>query len=479
VIELRPYQAELVDEVRATLGSGRRRVLLQAPTGSGKTVIFAHIAHRVAAKGKRVLILVHRQELVRQTVAKLTEYGVTPDLIVAGTREVARGHVAVASVQTMVRRLHQYPGDPWDLVVQDEAHHAVANSFKRVLDAFRGAYQLGVTATPERLDGRGLAACYDALVVGPGVRDLIRAGHLADFVCYSHPDAPDLSQVGTSMGDYAQDQLSDVMSRPVLMGDAVAHYVTHLAGRPAIAFAVTIRHAEALAGSFVRAGIRAASVDGTLGDDERARRIGGLATGEVQVLTSCELVSEGLDIPAVSGAILCRPTKSLSIYLQQVGRTSRPKEDGGRAVILDHAGNVIRHGLPDATHPWSLTADKRKPDEKSLVKVCKACFAAVPIHCKVCPECGTPFPLAIPKPPPRARAGRLEEVRGWAHVERTRAGVEAATRECRNWQELKGLGKHLGYQKGWAYKKARELGWYEKVNGMGFTTGFQPRERVA
>jgi DNA repair protein RadD len=149
----------------------------------------------------------------------------------------------------------------------------------------------------------------------------------------------------------------------------------------------------------------------------------------VQVLTSCELVSEGLDIPAVTGAILCRPTKSLAVYLQQVGRAMRPKAH--KAVILDHAGCVLAHGLPDTPRDWRLDQPKRKPAERSTVKVCKACFATVPINCKVCPECGEPFPLAEPKAPPRTKSGELVEIREWQHVERSRAGIAAAVAQCR------------------------------------------------
>jgi DNA repair protein RadD len=472
MIELRPYQVDLVGRVRESFASGVKRVLMQAPCGSGKTCIFAHIADRVARRGKRVLILVHRRELCAQTVDKLASYGVQPDLIVSGTRDIARGHVAVASIQTLARRLALYQDDPWDLVILDEAHHCMAPTFKRVLDHFPRAYQLGVSATPSRLDGRGLADCYDELIVGPHVRGLIDQGFLADFVCFSHPTSPDLGGLKVRAGDYAQDELADTMSRPQLLGDAVSHYARHLDGAPAIAFGVTIRHAEILAEAFRAAGWRSTNVDGTLADDERDKRIRGLADGSVQVLTSCSLIDEGLDVPCTTGVILCRPTKSLNIYTQQVGRALRPKDR--KAVILDHAGVVPSFGLPDTPHPWSLTSDKRKPAEHSTIKVCKACFATVPITCKVCPECQTPFPLAIPKPPPRAKDGQLVEVTSWLHVDRSREGIAAAIRQCRSWRELKALGKHLGFRNGWAYHAARDRGWRPITNGMGYTTGFVP-----
>jgi DNA repair protein RadD len=473
VFELRPYQVSLVSRVRESFASGVKRVLMQAPCGSGKTCIFAHIADRVAKRGRRVLIVVHRQELTRQTVEKLSTYGIVPDLITAGTREIASGHVAVASVQSLVRRLHQYD-DCWDLIIIDEGHHSVAATWKKVLDHFPRAYRLAVTATPSRHDGRGLAECFDALIVGPPVRELIDGGYLADFVCYSHPGAPDLRGLRVRAGDYAQDELADAMSRPQLMGGVAEHYAKHLAGRPAIAFGVTIRHAELLAETLRDAGWRAVSVDGTMDDDERARRINGLSNGEVQILTSCSLVDEGLDVPSTGGVILCRPTKSLAVHIQQVGRALRPKDDGSKAVVLDHANNVATFGLPDTVQHWDLNAPKRKPAENAGVRICRACFAANPPRARVCEACGTPFPLATPKPPPRTRSGDLVEIREWAHVAPGKAGVAAAVAQCRSWRELQALGKHLGYAKGWAYHAARERGWRPVVNGMGYTVGFVP-----
>jgi DNA repair protein RadD len=470
---LREYQEILVARVRECFANRVRRVMLQAPTGSGKTIMFAYVAERAMKRGKRVLILVHRVELLRQTVDKLRLYGIEPDLITAWTKEVATGHVAVASIQTLGRRLHQY-SDCWDLIVIDEGHHSVAPTWKRVLDHFPRAYLLSTSATPARLDQRGLAECFDELIVGPPVRELISQGWLADFTCYSHPHTPDTSGFKIRGGDFAQDELGAAMLKPQLMGSAVEHYRRHLDGRPALAFAVTVAHAEALAAEFAAAGYRAVSVDGKLDDDERARRVGGLSDGTFQVVVSCELLGEGFDAPAVSGVLLCRPTQSLTVYLQQVGRALRPKPDGSKAVILDHAGVVMKHGLPDRVHPWDLNAPKRKPAESAGVRICRSCFAANPAGARVCEACGEPFALAEPKAPPRTANGELVEITSWLHVDRSREGIAAAIRQCRSWRELKALGQHLGFRRGWAYHAARDRGWRPIVNGMGYTTGFVP-----
>jgi DNA repair protein RadD len=350
--QLRDYQLDDVAKLRDAFRQ-HRRVLYCLPTGGGKTVVFAWISEAVAAKGKRVLILEHRRELVAQASAKLTDAGVPHGIIDAGLQGVSRHPVNVASVMTLRRRLDHYRDFPPDLVVVDEAHHAVAGSWDEILATFPLARILGVTATPERLDGKGLMTHFDTLVLGPTVRELIEAGYLANYIAYRRPGrALDLSGVRTIGGDYDQRQLSKLMSNAKLVGDALEHYGRHAGGKPAIAFCCTVDHAEAVAETFRAEGLRAYSVDGTMGGDERAARIGGLADGRTEVLTSCMLVSEGLDIPGVGAAILLRPTQSLALYLQQVGRTLRPKKDGGDAILLDHAGLMDRHGMPCDERGW-------------------------------------------------------------------------------------------------------------------------------
>jgi hypothetical protein len=176
----------------------------------------------------------------------------------------------------------------------------------------------------------------------------------------------------------------------------------------------------------------------------------------VQVLTSCELVSEGLDIPAVTGAILCRPTKSLAVYLQQVGRAMRPKAH--KAVILDHAGCVLAHGLPDTPRDWRLDQPKRKPAERSTVKVCKACFATVPINCKRVSRVRRAVSAGRAEGAAAHEVGELVEIREWQHVERSRAGIAAAVAQCRTWRELKALGKHLGLRQRLGFSRGARAG---------------------
>lgn len=354
MIKLRPYQSRTVSDIRDAFNR-HRRVCLQMPTGSGKTIIFSHIADRIESRGNTTLILVHRRELIRQTLDKLHYFGVCAGVIASGWPADPTRQTQVASIQTLARRLNHAPEAK--LIVIDEAHHAAAGSWTKILNHYSNSYALGCTATPERLDGKGLSSHFQDLVCGPSISQLIIDGYLADMRIFT-ASTPDLSSVRRVAGDYALGQLSDTMSNNVIIGNAVEHYQEHADGLPAIAFCCTVSHARMVADQFRAKGYRAASVDGSMEVKHRDAIVNGLGTGRLQVVTSCELISEGLDIPDVTVAILLRPTQSLPLYLQQVGRALRPKPIP--AIILDHAGNVHRHGTPKTERLWSLEGRQRR-----------------------------------------------------------------------------------------------------------------------
>lgn len=345
-----------------------RRVLAVAPTGAGKTVVFSYITTNAVAKNKRVIIAAHRVEIVQQISDALTSMGVRHGRIQTG-HTMTDDPVQIAMIITLGKRLHKLPAV--DLLVFDECHHAVSQSYQSAMAAWPSARILGVTATPERLDGKGLGDCFDDMVVGPAMAELIEAGFLAPYTYLAPPETLDLAGVKKRNGDFAIDELADVMKKSVIVGDAIGHYRKHLNGRPAIAFCVNVDTAEQTAAQFRAAGFRAASVDGTMNHTTRRDTITAIGDGRLNVLTSCQLISEGTDIPVVAGAILLRPTLSLGMYLQQVGRCLRPKPDGGNALILDHVGNVHRHGLPDATRAWTLDGKTKK---EGGIATCKECF---------------------------------------------------------------------------------------------------------
>lgn len=368
-VHLRDYQQTLVGGVRDAFRH-HQRVLAVSPTGSGKTVVFAYITSHAAAKGNRVFIIAHRTEIVAQISESLDQIGVRHGRVQPG-HIMTDNLVQVAMIQTLSRRADKI-ADP-DFLIFDEAHHCASETYKAVCERWPGVKILGVTATPQRLDGRGLGRMFEVLVEGPVAADLIQAGWLANYSYFAPPTKIDLSAVGTSMGDYKIDEMAAAVDKLIITGDSIAHYRDHIYPRSAIVFAVRVDHAEHVAAQFLEAGISAASVDGTMDRATRRERITGLADGRYKVLTSCALISEGLDVPGVGGVILLRPTKSLSMHLQQIGRAIRPKPDGSRAVILDHVGNIHRHGLPDAPRKWALD-DRKKKETAPPVSQCEVCF---------------------------------------------------------------------------------------------------------
>jgi superfamily II DNA or RNA helicase len=298
--QLRPFQIVDLETIRDAF---RRfgRALYQLPTGGGKTVIFVHIIAAVVARGRRVRILVHRAELIDQTSRVLAAHGVEHGVIAPGYAP-SLAPVQIASVMTLVRRLASWK-DAFDFLVADEAHHAVAASWQTILDAYPDARVLGVTATPERLNGRGLGEFFEELIVGPSSAELTKLGFLAPAVVYAQSQEIDLRGIHTRAGDYDRGELEERMLSGGLVGDAALHYRKLASGVLAIAFCVGIKHSLATAEAFVKAGCRARHVDGETPAEERRAAMAGLAAGEIDIITNCSLISEGFDAPAV-GALL-------------------------------------------------------------------------------------------------------------------------------------------------------------------------------
>lgn len=446
-LTLRPYQQRAVHDLRLAFRDGARAPLLVLPTGGGKTICMAEILRGIADRGRSAIVLVHRRELITQSSQKLALAGVEHGIIAAGTQPTDHP-IQVASVQTLVRRLEQVNATP-DLIVIDEAHHATAGSWKRVMDHWPDAHRLGVTATPIRLDGRGLSAVFDRLVLGPSVADLVFLDYLVNSRIYAPPAVADLSALKRRAGDYATDQAADAMDRPTVTGDAIAHYKRLAAGQRAIAFCCSVQHAEHVCTSFNAAGIPAATLLGSTDPVRRDATVARFASGDLQVLVTVDVVSEGFDIPAAGCAILLRPTQSLGLYLQQVGRVLRPAPGKSHAVILDHVGNVHRHGWPDDPREWSLDGIVRRagaggPAAPS-VRTCPQCFAAFK-PAPACPVCGAD---CAPEPRREIRqvAGELKELQRVAVRQRT-----TERKRARTLPELLALAKERGYSPGWAYK---------------------------
>ena len=447
---LRPYQEQAIASVRIAVMQSDRALLVM-PTGSGKTVVFSEICRLAREKKRKVLILVHRRELIKQASDKLKKAGVRHGIIASGFNP-SRSPVQVASVQTLIRRLNTSSFTP-DLIIIDEAHHAVAGSWDKIIGHFSDAKIIGVTATPSRLDGRGLGSHFSTLVSGPSVAQLTKLGFLSQHRVFAPPVIADLKNVKTRAGDYANDQLSAAMDRPTITGDAISHYARLADGLPAIAFCCSVAHAESVCEAFNAAGYRAKLVTGKMKMEERDEAISGLADGRTQILCSVDVVSEGTDVPAVSAAILLRPTQSEALYLQQVGRILRP-QPGKIAIVLDHVGSTVKHGFVDDLRDWSLNSKpKRKKNDEPApsVRQCPMCFAAFKPQPE-CPCCGFEFPVK-PKRQLTQREGKLREMRRQDALERIEKKEQRKEiGRARTLPELLALAKKKGYKPGWAYK---------------------------
>lgn len=387
-MNLRDYQIDAIQKVATEFQSGKRRVLLVSPTGSGKTVMFAHIIQRAVAKGNTVYVIVHRMELVQQVSEKLEQFGVPHGFIARGRTPDMTHPVQVCMVQTLVRRKAALSKPP-DFIVCDEAHHATAGSWKTILTSFPEAKILGVSATPERLDGKGLSEAFESMVRGPEVSDLIDRGFLAK-PRYWAPTAFDEGAIKKNSSDFDRKDLERWSEKGTVTGDAVEHYSKICPGAPAVVFCVTVEHAKRTAEAFNSAGFTFKTIDGTLSPEERKDLVRQLGSGKINGLCSCEIISEGFDLPIVTAAILLRPTMSLSLYLQQVGRVLRPSPGKEFAVILDHVGNLHRHGIAEAWRDWSLLGAvwRRKRAKKGVISTrqCPKCYC-VHVPQKFCPGC--------------------------------------------------------------------------------------------
>jgi len=483
-MKLRFYQEDAEVAVREKFRTVSAIILVLA-TGAGKTVIFSDVARKAAALGKRVLILAHRDMLLKQASAKLTAYGVEHGLIMSAYTPMLYHPVQVASVQTLVRRLDKIKKG-FDLLIVDEAHLSAAPSYLKIVEHLSGLNPkmkiLGVTATPSRLDGKGLGrhagGVFDDMVVGISFKELIAHRFLLRPVVYAPSNQIDLSGVHKKGADYDSEELASVMDKPVITGSAIDHWKRICPGVPAVAWCANITHAQHVADEFNAAGIPARALSGENDGAERDKALRDLEKGRLKVITFAMLLVEGVDCPAIGCVILLRPSLSLVSYLQTIGRGSRPiyadgydletiegrhaamlaGPKGDHFYVLDHAGLTFRHGFADDERDWDLEGSKkgkkkRKSDEQTIdLKQCPKCFlVSEPAPC--CPGCGYVYPTNQRRSAEQVE-GELQEI-----TPEMRAAL--ATQQRRDQgraQTVEDMVEKLGYSRGRAEKivQARE-----------------------
>lgn len=479
--DLRPYQSGVIEKCRTAVAAGKRRILLVCPTGGGKTVIAASIAAGVAEKKKRGLFFAHRRELVKQSAAKLYDHGVDAGIIQAGFPSRPDVPFQVASVQTFWARAMRsmvIEKPAADLVVVDEAHHATAHTYEKILETYPEAVILGLTATPCRGDGRGLGNAFDALIECPSVQTLIDLGFLVPTKVFA-PTIPDLDGVKVRHGDYVEAQLQERMDQPKLTGDIIAHWHRLAGRRRTVVFASGVEHSVHLRDEFQRSGVWAEHIDASTPVEDRDRILEDLAAGKVEVVTNAMVLTEGWDSPSVSCIVLARPTKSMGLYRQMVGRVLRTFPGKDYALVLDHAGATLQHGFVEEPVHWTLDPDKR---------------AANPVHAArqfspaqkltTCPEChairaaGKPCKACGWKPRIRGRGIEVAdgELGHYEQTQRRQADAFTELERERFHAQLLWIAREKEYASGWAAHKYKEK--FKEWPSRSLPTPIAPDESV-
>ena len=370
---LRPYQIELIKNARYILKSNKS-LIIQGSTGIGKTVLASFMLKALAEQNKRGLFICHRRELIEQASKSFNDFNINHAIIGTGYKKDLENPIQICSALSLFNKLDLIKKP--DFIIWDECHHIASSTWSKIFNYFPDAHHIGLTATPQRLDGKGLGKFFEKMVQAPPMRELINQGYLSDFDIYA-PSKIDLEGVASKNGDYDQEQLDKVVNKSTITGCAIEHYKKICNNKKAIVFCVSINHSLEVVKKFNDAGIKAAHIDGQMTNKQRDELINKFQDGELKILSNVDIVGEGFDLPAIEAAILLRPTQSLTLYLQQVGRALRRSQGKDKAVILDHAANVLRHKMPDFENIWDLNYDVMK-NKKEVKKV---------ISYKSCPEC--------------------------------------------------------------------------------------------
>lgn len=440
---LRPYQVDAVQRLRDGIRQGVRRQVLQVATGGGKTKIAAAMTEMARQKQRRVLFIADRIELVDQASERFDAERI-PHGVIQGTHWRWRPEelVQVATIQTLVNREINTP----DLIFVDECHAGG----KRLNDWLvqQNAVCIGLSATPW---AKGMGKVWNRLVIGARTRELIEMGFLVDIEAYA-PSAPDLTGVRVVAGEWEDKGLAKACDQPKLVGDIVSQWIEHGENRQTIAFAVDVAHSKHIVEQFQQAGVDAAHVDGYENADERRRTIQRFRKGELKLICNVGILDKGFDVPEASCLIMARPIRSsLMLHIQQIGRVLRPFGGKTHAIVLDHAGNLERHGFPTDDLPEELddgkkkAAAEKKPQEK-LPKVCPKCKAVKPAGVHVCPKCGF-----VPERPNEIfhEAGELKKIE--------RKSKLSTVDKAALFGQIKAIQNERGRSDGWAAHTFRKI----------------------
>lgn len=468
-ITLRDYQKEAIDKTIESLKAGNKRIMIVLCTGGGKTAIASELVRRSYEKGKSSTFMCHRQELLDQTYATYAKNGIIPAFIKGGRNPDYNNPMQIASVNTLVKRLDMYKKP--DIIFWDETQHLCSSTWKKIYERYKDSVHIGLTATPCRLDGKPLGDMYDDMIEVTTVKKLIKSGYLCPYLYYA-PSVIDTSELKSSGGDYTKKSLEEASFNSKIIGDNIAQYKKIANGRRNVVFAISRRHGKAICERYSEAGVSAEFLDGETHDRERKAVLERFKNGQTKVLVNVDLFGEGFDLPAIEVVSLLRPTQSLSLYLQQVGRALRicPEIGKTHAIILDHVNNYKTHGMPDDEREWTLDGKKKvsRKVEESVVKMrrCPECFFAHPPALS-CPACGYKY---------GADGKEIKEVAG----ELVLVGSDEYKKLCQkevivanNYEDLVRIEADRGYKCGWADKQ------YQLKTGINLRATLEGLEEIA
>lgn len=384
-MKLRKYQSDLIDEFNSLIYT-KKSICIQLPTGGGKTIIAKEIITKFLKLDKPILIIVHRKELLDQMSSLLTFFELNHSFISAGYPFDNTKQIFITMVQSFNSRSITIK-EP-SLIIYDEAHHIRAESWEKIYELYPNSFSLGLTATPSRLDGRGLGKIFNHLIRGPTVKELIESNYLSKYKLFRTFN-PGLLDIEILNDDYNTEQLESIMNDSYVSNDIVRNYELICKNKKAIVFCVSIKHSELIKEAFELKGYKVAHLDGSFSKIQREEILSSFRSGKINILTNVNIIGEGFDLPDVDVAILARPTQSIIVYLQQIGRCLRPTNTKEFSYILDHSGNSYRHGLPDDNITWSIYGLNKLERAQSLTEnsICNKCKLVYKRTFKKCPNC--------------------------------------------------------------------------------------------
>lgn len=452
-ITLRNYQQEAINKARQAFADGFKAVCLVLPCRSGKSVLAAYIAKTNTDRKRRVLFLVHRIELCEQITETFVKFGVDMN------------YCSVDMVQTVTNHTDEID-EPY-IIITDEAHHSLCKTYRKIYDTFPSAYKIYFTATPVRLDGRGLDEICDTLVVGTTCGWLQENAYLSYYDYYA-PTLADFSDCRKARGDFVKSEVHNRMSSKKIYGDVIKHYKELCNGKKAIAYCASVEHSKTMCEEFNANGIPAAHIDSKTPKTERKMIMDAFRSGEIMILCNYEIVGEGLDVPDCEVCLLLRATASLTLFVQMACRCLTYYKNK-RAIILDFVGNYTRFGMPTQDREWQLKGGYKRERQSNddgtyKIRVCKNCFGTFETA-DICPYCNTPY-VTPKKEIEQIKEARLEKVKQSKAVQlqnyqlRVQAEMSQVKdiMSCKSFFEMQQWCKAHGKKSGYAYIMAKKKG---------------------